>query len=303
MAERRTIRTVADMVKAFQPLKKEVEKAPNIYSTATNPLLRQIKEVFLNATKDPDMEPELRQAMESPDKFVDTFARNSPIGKERMISGLRHRVSMLEWSDADSQDVVVVHKRGRLQGKNSPPSGPGWTLHKSDDFSDEYIRSEVIHEARKAEPVSGFLGYHATTSRALRGIERRGGIVNSHKLRAEGELQTGEVVGSRMVHDQVYVYHDKIADSYGAPGWFDEHTVVFGIDIDKQRESLAKRGKDFGIWSRSEGYEIGDEVPLDNVKLISVPASKLADAKKWAEKNCPQAQVISREALRLKTGM
>ena len=146
-------------------------------------------------------------------------------------------------------------------------------------------------------------GFHVTSSVALDPIGEKKALVSSKKIReGGGDIVSGEVFGSDLIHSQVYVYPDKIADCYGTPRWFDEYGVVFAISIARQEKYLERQNKKMGIFSNSEGWQIGDEVPLENINFIAIPFAHLPDAEKWVSQNCPGTKIVSREALYLKYG-
>ncbi len=283
----------------------EIDEAPGCFGTETNPIVAPIHSAWEAVRKGEVNDADLKKALESPHSFVEEFApKNTKHEKDQILRGLAHRVGIFMDTDQNDSGIQKITKKGMFASKHPAPTGPDWEKTHSDEWQDTYVRKEVLEEVRAGLNLDlSNIGFHATTSKVLSGVERRKALVSSTKIKEDGEtLKSGESLGSRFTHNQVYVDPDGIQDGYGSPAWFDEHEVVFGVDLTKQVQYVKARGQKMGTWSMSEGYEVGQEVPLENLKVISVPAAHLKEVKKWAEKNCPGVPVVSREALELKRG-
>lgn len=297
-------RRLSELQPTIQSLFQDIFRSPSSYSTETNPLVAPIHLAWKNAQEREDVEPGLRDCLRTPRDFVEKAApKQSKVAPGLVLRGLGHRVGIYIQTEADTFGIQTYRKKGRFVSRGQAPQEPEWVSTNTNDVEDVYVKREVIEELRHHGGVDIYgCGFHATTSATLDGIERRGAIVSSKTVLESGELLTnGEVLGAdRYCHSHVYVYTDKISDGYGTPRWFDEYTVVFGISMEKQREYLERHRKSMGMWSRSDGCEVGEDVPLENLDFIAAHSVYLGKLIPWVRKNCPSVSVISREALYLK---
>lgn len=193
-------------------------------------------------------------------------------------------------------------KKGRHAQKNKfTPSGE-WELLESDDYSETYVHRGVLNELKnlKGDEVPHDVRFHATTSQVMMAIPKDGALVCSSEILNNGKsLINGERMYSKRGHPNVFVDPDQILWSYGRPRWFDQFGVAFGVSIEDQKKYLEQLGERVE-YAGSDGFEIGSKVPMENIKVISAPASHLDEVKTWASVNCPGAKVISREVMKLK---
>lgn len=150
---------------------------------------------------------------------------------------------------------------------------------------------------------------HSSGSSALEGIAKHKAILSSKEAGDRGEkIKTGEYTSfvnsdlkeGRRLGD-VYANKEGVPHflvGYNFVNWFNEYYVTFGINKNKQENSLIVKDekiKDFG----SEGVLIGSEVPLENIDYVYCQKLYKNEVNKWVEKNCPWAKVISLEAYKI----
>lgn len=297
-------RTILELKPTTDRLFADIIKSPDSYSSHTNPLVAPIHLAWKNVREGGDADLDLKTGLESPRSFI---SRVAPEPKKvkfgQMLRGLGHRIGQYMITEGEEEGVKTFIKKGRFATDYQPPQGEDWVQLDSTDWQDIFAKKGVVTEASDLCLETFGIGFHSTSSAALNGISKKGALVSSREINeAHEEVVSGEVFGTNQVHSQVYVYQDKIADSYGTPRWFDEYEVVFAISIARQEKYLERQNKKMGIFSNSEGWQIGDNVPLENINFIAVPFAHLPDAEKWVSQDCPGTKIVSREALYLKYG-
>lgn len=296
-------KTVKELEPAANELLANIRKTSG-FSNRTNPLVAPIHATWRDIQQDDESDPDLRLCLSAPEAFVARVAPDlSDKERGRVLRVLGNVVGVYMGTEEDTFGIQKVSKKGRFAQNRQPSLGEGWVKTESTEWQDTYVKEEVIQEVKNAPPIDlSVLGFHATTSATLRDISQEGALLSSKRVLDSGkQLRNGELLGSDRVHDNVFVYTDKIAGSYGMPRWFDQFEIEFGVYIREQERFLEKYGKTLE-GGGSDGLEIGDEVPLNNVKLIASHSVNLDQVRKWAQENCPSAQVVSREALKLKYG-
>jgi hypothetical protein len=228
------------------------------------------------------------------------------------------------------QSERVVHANSFAENKE-------WELYDADGdwmlMPDEYAlgRRFVYAERGVVEAAAELIshGYarpdmtHTTGSLALDGIGKLGGILSAQEVLKRGKRpktgeftsqvsKEGEVYDIMRVDrglgfglDSVYLSHGEKYFGYHTVHWFDEFRVTFGINEKKQKDYLERTGREknghveeIEDWG-SEGMRVGHAVPLEAIELIAVPMKHMKDAEQWRDTYCPQAKVLSVEALEL----
>ncbi len=186
------------------------------------------------------------------------------------------------------------------------------------DYADREVINEIKELLESGYKRSAFT--HSSGSAALTGIAKSGAILSAQDSEREGiKIATGEhvsyvssesgipVAGGRYGLGSVYASKDGPTYGYHHLNWFDEYHVAFGINKEKQEEFL--RQIDFKYeWASSEdhpartldlgseGIEIGNRVPSDNIETVYFWKRHQAEMEIWAKENCPQAKLVSLEA-------
>jgi len=186
------------------------------------------------------------------------------------------------------------------------------------EFADREVVAEVIKLIKSKYHHSEFT--HASGSAALAGIEKSGAILSAQDVESEGmKVATGEhvsyvssetgnpVAGGRYGLGSVYASKNGPKYGYHHVNWFDEYYIAFGINKQKQEDFLRQIGFKYE-WASSkdkpaltldmgsEGVEIGNKVPLNNVEIVYCWKKHQKEMDAWIQKNCPQAKLVSLEA-------
>lgn len=297
---------IEEVLQYSNPLFADILRMPNGYSTDTNVYVEPIHHAWISIQQGSLVDPELQKCLSSPKAFIDKLApKRTQLSQNQILRGLGRRIGIYMIGLPDHFGFRSVSKTGR-HANILPEPVELWIKYDSNRERDMYLTQLVKKELEKFQSVDFFeSGYHATNSAVLEGIARRKALVSSKIIVEAGEeLQNGEVSGERRwFHEQVFVYDDKISDGYGHPRWFDQYEVVFGISIAKQCQYLEATYQERGIWSLSEGYEIGSQVPLKNLNFIAAPAAHIPKLRQWVQENCPEIPTTTRESLYIKCGL
>ncbi len=152
---------------------------------------------------------------------------------------------------------------------------------------DIYTLPEIIAETHFLIENIGELGEtdlwlsHNTGSVSLEGILDRNAIVNSYQLSTEGaKIASGEYAGpAGTAMGNVYAHSGARTSSYQTKRWLGEYGLTFVINKQRQLDWLGRNPDKwaypdnpiYGLGSngdRSEGVEVGEVVPLENIDYI-----------------------------------
>lgn len=153
---------------------------------------------------------------------------------------------------------------------------------------------------------------HSTGSAALENIGKAGAILSARELlKSKYEIKTGEYVeciekngfacsGGKKGLAQIFTSTNNFSSmDAGTQRWFDEFSVGFCIDVEKQNNYNMQNGLELSIKKfnfSGEGIVVGPKVPLENVTAISAPKANEKQVKRWIDQYCPWVLFISKEA-------
>lgn len=159
---------------------------------------------------------------------------------------------------------------------------------------------------------------HATGSAALENIGKAGAILSAREsLKSNYKIKTGEYVeyvgrdgfscsGGKKGLTQIFTSTNNFSSmDAGTQRWFDEFSVGFCIDVEKQNDYNMQNGLELSINKfnfSGEGIVVGPKVPLENVTAISAPKANEKQVQEWIDQYCPWALFISKEAARVIEG-
>ncbi len=196
-----------------------------------------------------------------------------------------------------------------------------WAFVESDDPMDwQYPGAHEYLERNIALEVESMVenGYrycdlsHMTSSAALEGIAKTGGLISSKRLHERGLAPlTGEYItkasddfGHKTLNE-VYASGGDPVWGYQTLRWFNERPVAFGINRERQRQTIkeqkiAKYGGGFreeeSDWG-SEGVLMGYEVPLQNIDRIYCLQDSMEEMREWAKEHCAHAELVCWDAV------